>query len=182
MMSVDWHFGHLSVFFMRGSPSQENTNASLCWCSLTGASVRLARQRVGSFLSTGRAATLPTSALMLPYDAETITERVAAKRDRRASTDFEFLLAFRTGVHCLSQECFKIVDVKVNVNWCPVSVIPANIISPHSRLRSRRFLYQSDLRVSTFENDVRRNRSSDLGKSQGVAIEPQSLVKLRDVN
>jgi len=72
-----------------------------------------------------------------PYYAETITEWVAAKRDGWASVDFEFLLAFRTGVHCLRQERFKILDVKVNVNGCPVPVISTNIVGPHGRFGSR---------------------------------------------
>jgi hypothetical protein len=46
-----------------------------------------------------------------------------------ACITFEFLLAFRTSVDYLCQEGFKIVDVKINMNWCPVSLISTNIVS-----------------------------------------------------
>jgi len=66
-----------------------------------------------------------------------MAEWIATKRDGWACTAFEFLLAFRTSIHCLSQERFEVVDVKVNVNWCPVSLISTNIVSPVGRFGSR---------------------------------------------
>jgi len=116
------------------------------------------------------------------HHAESIAERVAAKCDGRASTTFVFLLAFRASVHCLCQKGFKIVDVKVNMNWRPVSLISPNFVSSRGQFASSRFLDQSDLGVSTFENDVCRHRSSDLGKSQGIAIKSQAVFKQRNVN
>src|SRR5262249_58312598 len=97
------------------------------------------------------------------HDAETIAERIAAKRDRWVPTTFEFLLTFRAGVHCLCQKGFKIVDVKVNMNWRPVSFISANFVRSLRRFATSRFLDQADLRVTTFENDIGRHGTSDLG-------------------
>ena len=114
--------------------------------------------------------------------AETIAKRVAAKCDGRARITFEFLLAFRASVHCLCQERFKIVDVKVNMNWRPVSLISTNFVSSLGWFASSRFLDQSDLGVPTLEDDVCRYGSSDLRKSQGVAIKSQAFVKQRNVN
>jgi hypothetical protein len=104
-------------------------------------------------------------ARLCAYHAETIAERIATKRDGWACTAFEFLLAFRTSIHCFGQERFKGVDVKVNVNWRPVSLISTNIVSALGRFGSRRFLDQPDLGIPTFEDDVCRDRSSDLAKS-----------------
>ncbi len=50
------------------------------------------------------------------------------------------------------------------------------------RFASSRFLDQSDLRVATFENDVCRHGSSDLGKSQGIAIKSQTFIEQRNVD
>src|SRR4029077_12314320 len=90
----------------------------------------------------------------------------------------EFLLTFRTRVHCLCEKGFKIVDVKVDMNRRPVSLISANFVSPLGRFAPSRFLDQSDLRA-TFENDIGRHRSADLGKSQGVAIKSQAFIEQR---
>src|SRR5262245_40670479 len=56
-------------------------------------------------------------ARLCSHDAETISKWIATKCDRRAGTAFEFLLAFGASLHCHCQEGFKIVDVKVDVNW-----------------------------------------------------------------
>src|SRR4029450_4402818 len=91
-----------------------------------------------------------------------------------------FLLTFRASVDCLCQKGFKIVDMKINMNWRPVSFISTNFVSSLAWVASSRFLDQSDLGVPTFENDVRRHRPSDFGKSQGVPIKSQTFIKLRD--
>jgi hypothetical protein len=72
--------------------------------------------------------------------------------------------------------------VKVDMNWRPVSLISANFVGSLGRSAPGRFLGQSDLRVTTFENDVFRHRSSDLGKSHGVAIKSQAFIEQRNVN
>ena len=51
-----------------------------------------------------------------------------------------------------------------------------------SRFGSCSFLNQADLGAATFENDVRRDRSSDLDETQGITIESQPLIELRDIN
>ena len=95
--------------------------------------------------------------------AETITERIAAKCDGRTTWNFELLLAYCTGVQCLSQDSLKIVDVKINVHRCPVALVSANIVGSLGRFASCWLLHYSDLRIATLENYVRRNRSCDLG-------------------
>jgi hypothetical protein len=102
--------------------------------------------------------------------AETIAERVAAKRDGRASSAFEFLLTFRAGVQRVDQENLKIVDMEIDVNWSPVSLISTNVVRPFRRVGSCSFLNQADLGVTTFENDVRRDWSSDFDKTQCITI------------
>jgi hypothetical protein len=95
---------------------------------------------------------------------------------------FEFLFTSGAGLHCFFQEIFEIVDVKVDMNRRPVSLISANVVSSRGRFAPGRFLDQSDLGLTTFENDVCRHRSSDLGKAQGVPIESQTFIELRNVN
>jgi hypothetical protein len=102
--------------------------------------------------------------------AKTVAEWIAAKRDGRACSAFEFLLALRASIQCLGQEGLKVIDVEVDVNWSPVSVIPTYVVSSFRRFCSRWFLSQSDLGVTAFENDIRSDRSGDLGKSQSIAI------------
>src|SRR5262245_31888906 len=75
-----------------------------------------------------------------------------------------FLLTFRASVDCLCQKGLKIVDMKVNMNWRPVSFISTNFVSSLGWIASSRFFDQSDLGVPTFENDVSRHRPSDFGK------------------
>ena len=116
------------------------------------------------------------------YHAESIAERVGAKCYGRAGAAFEFLLTFRAGVHCICQKGFKVVDVKVDMNRRPVSLISTNLVCSLGRFASSRFLDQSDLGISTFEQDICGNRSSDLGKSQGVAIKSQAVFKPRNVD
>ena len=116
------------------------------------------------------------------HHAESIAERVGAKCYGRAGTPFEFLLTFRASVHCSCQKGFKVVDVKVDMNGRPVSLISTNLVCSLGRFASSRFLDQSDLGVSTFEQDICGNRSSDLCKSQGVAIKSQAVFKLRNVD
>ena len=111
-----------------------------------------------------------------------MAEWITAKGDGRTPATFEFLLAFRASAHCLCQEGFKIVDVKVNVNRRPVSLIATNVIGPLGRFASSRLLNQSDLGVSAIENDVCRDGPGDLGKPQGVAIKSQAFIKSWDVN
>ena len=62
------------------------------------------------------------------HHTETIAERIAAKCDGWARTTFKFLFTFRASVHCLCQKGFKIVDLKVDMNWRPVSLIAANFV------------------------------------------------------
>jgi hypothetical protein len=116
------------------------------------------------------------------HDAETIAEWVAAKCDGRVCAAFEFLLTLRAGAHCLRQERFKIVNVKVNMNWRPMPLISANVLTSLGRLASGGFLDQSNFRISAFEDDVCRHRSSDLGQAQGIAIKSQALIEVRDVD
>lgn len=96
-------------------------------------------------------------------DAETIPERVAAKRDRGMLTAREFLLAARAGLDCSCQERVEVVDVEVDVNRRPVSLVATNIVSSRRWLGTCRFLHQADLGAPTRENDISRNRASDLG-------------------
>src|SRR5204862_3875602 len=91
--------------------------------------------------------------------AETIAERIAAKRDGRVSSAFEFLLTFSACVQRFDQDTLKIVDMKIDVNWSPVSLISTNVVRSLRRVGSCSFLNQADLGVATFENDVRRDRS-----------------------
>jgi hypothetical protein len=121
-------------------------------------------------------------ACLLSDDAETIAEWIAAKGDGRAFSAFEFLLAFRAGVQRGAQDPLKIVDMEIDVNWRPVSLISANVVRPPRRFGSGSFLHQADLGAATFENDVRRERSSDFDETQCIAIEFQPFIKLRDVN
>ena len=102
--------------------------------------------------------------------AETIAERIAAKRDGRASSAFEFLLTFRAGVQRVDQDNLKIVDMEIDVNWSPVSLISTNVVRPLRRVGFCSFLNQADLGVATFENDVRRDWSSDFDKTQCITI------------
>jgi hypothetical protein len=67
----------------------------------------------------------------------TMAEWITAKGDGRTPATFEFLLTFRASGHCLCQEGFKIVDVKVNVNRRPVSLIATNVIGSLGRFASR---------------------------------------------
>ena len=57
---------------------------------------------------------------------KSIAERVSAKCYGRAGAH-EFLLAFRASVHCICQKGFKVVDVKVDMNGRPVSLISTNL-------------------------------------------------------
>jgi hypothetical protein len=102
--------------------------------------------------------------------AETIAESIAAKRDGQAFSAFEFLLALRASVQCVDQDTLKIVDMEVDVNRRPESLISANLVRPLRRFGPCSFLNQADLGAATFENDVRRDRSSDFDKTQCIAI------------
>jgi hypothetical protein len=97
--------------------------------------------------------------------AETIAEWITAKRDRRAFSTVESLLAFRASVQRVDQDTPKIVNMEVDVNRRPVSFIPTNVASPLRRFGSCSFLNQADLGAATFEYDVRRDRSSDFDKT-----------------
>ena len=111
-----------------------------------------------------------------------MAERIAAKGDGRVRAAFEFLLAFRAGVHGLCQEALKIVDVKIDMDRRPMALVSPEIVGSLGRFAASRFLDQADLRVATLENDVRRHRSSDLCKSQGIAIKSQTFIEPRNVN
>ena len=102
--------------------------------------------------------------------AETIAERIAAKRDGRASAAFESLLTFRASVQRVDQDNLKIVDMEIDVNWSPVSLISTNVVRPLRRVGSCSLLDQADLGVATFENDVRRDWSSNFDKTQCITI------------
>jgi hypothetical protein len=142
------------------------------WLSQWGFATQLAFEASGSkIISASRS-----------HDAETIAEGIAAKCDGWARTTFESMLTFRASVHCLCQKGFKLFDLKVDMNRGPASLISANFVGSLGRPAPSRFLDQSDLRVTTFENDVFRHRSSDLGQSQGVAIKSQAFIEQRNVN
>jgi hypothetical protein len=94
------------------------------------------------------------------HHAETIAEWIAAKGDRRMRITLEFLLTLRSSVHCHCQKSFKIIDVKVDMNWCPVSlnrrtslvpfagVVPAAFsISPISAFPHLRITYEGNGRA-----------------------------------
>jgi hypothetical protein len=102
--------------------------------------------------------------------AKTIAEWIAAKRDGRAFSTFEFLLAFRASVQRLDQDPLKIADMEIDVNRGPVPLISANVVRPLRRFGSCSFLNQADLGAATFENDVCRDRSSDFDKTQCITI------------
>ena len=114
--------------------------------------------------------------------AEPIAEWIAAKRDGREFSAFEFLLAFRASVQRVDQETLKIVDMEVDVNRRPGSLISANVVRPLRRVGPCSFLYQADFGAATFENDVSRDRSSDFDETQCITIKSQPLIELRDVN
>jgi hypothetical protein len=84
-----------------------------------------------------RTARWKLSARLSSYYAETISKWITTKRDGRACIAFESLLALCSSIHCLGQEYFKIVDVEVNVNWCPMSFISTNIVSSLGRYGPR---------------------------------------------
>ena len=119
---------------------------------------------------------------LLSNNAETITEGIAAKRNRRALSVLEFLLALPARVQHVDQDTLKIVDMEIDMNRCPVSLIPTHVVRSFRRLASCPLLNQADLAVPTFENDIRRDRSSDFGETQCTTIESQSFIELRDVN
>jgi hypothetical protein len=103
--------------------------------------------------------------------AETITEWIAAKSDRRALSAFEFLLALPARVQYVDQDTLKIVDMEIDMNRRPVSLIPTNVVRFPRRLASCPLLDQADLAAPTFENDIRRDRSSDFDETQCTTIE-----------
>jgi hypothetical protein len=115
-------------------------------------------------------------------DAEAIAEWIAAKCNGRAVTTFELLFAGRASVEGHCQEGREIVDMKIDVNGCPVSVVSSDIVSCLTRLRACGLLDQADLRVAALQNDICRDWSSDLGQPESVPIETQALVKSRDVD
>jgi hypothetical protein len=90
---------------------------------VSGKGLRASRQKLCSRLSS--------------HNAETISKWITTKCDGRACPAFEFLLAFRASIHCLGQEGIEIVDVKVNVNWRPVSIVSTNVVSSFCRFGSR---------------------------------------------
>src|SRR5262249_18406345 len=155
-------------------------------CAYIGTVLALFGRGWGALLR--RRAARPADRTLRPYSkssanhAETIAKRITAKCDGWVCTTLEFLFTFRASAHCLRQKGFKIVDVKVDMNRCPMSLIAANVVSLLGRLAPSRFLDQSDLRVTTFENDICRHRSRDLGKSQAVAIKPQAFIEQRNVD
>ena len=111
---------------------------------------------------------LPVS-LLSDY-AESVAEWIAAKGNGRAFSAFEFLLAFSASVQRVDQDTLKIVNMEVNVNRRPMSLISANVVRLLRRLGSCSFFNQADLGAATFENDVRRDGSSDLDKTQCITI------------
>jgi hypothetical protein len=114
--------------------------------------------------------------------AKTIAEWIAAKSDRRSSSTFEFLLAFRASVQRVGQNTLEIVDMEIDVNRRPVPLISSNVVRPLRGFGSCSFLDQADLGAATFENDVCRYRSSGFDKTQCIAIKSQPFIELRDVN
>ena len=84
---------------------------------------------------------------------------IAAKRDGRASSTFEFLLAIRPSVQRVGQHTLEIVDVEIDVNFSsPVRSYESNVVRPFAGLVPAGFFDQADLGAATFENDVCRNR------------------------
>src|SRR3569832_1400942 len=126
--------------------------------------------------------TRPKELAARSHDAETIAERVAAKRNGRPRTALEFLLACRAGVYRACQHGFKIVDVKIDVNRRPVPFISAHVVGSPGRPGARRLFDQSDLGVAASQYGVDRDGSSDLRQSHRVAIKAQAFIELRNVD
>src|SRR6188508_380875 len=103
-------------------------------------------------------------------DAKTVAEWIAAKRDGRPSSAFEFLLAYRAGVQRFDQHILEIVDMEIDVNRRPVPLVSPDVVRSLRRFGSCRFFDQADLGAAAFENDVCRNRSGDFHKTQCITI------------
>src|SRR5579863_1891062 len=116
------------------------------------------------------------------HDTEAVAERVAAECNGRPRSAFELLLAFGAGIHRACQNDLEIVNLKVDVNRRPVSLVSANVVRSFGRLGAGRFLDESDLSAPACENSVGRDGSGNFGQSEGVAIEAQAVVKLRNVD
>ena len=97
-------------------------------------------------------------------------------------TACEFLFAFRPGVQHPDQDAVEIVDMEIDVDRRPMSLISANVVGSLRRAGSRRFLNQADLAAAALENDIGGDRSSDFDKTQCATIKSQPLIELRDVD
>jgi hypothetical protein len=92
------------------------------------------------------------------------------------------LLAFRASAYGFGQKSFKVGNVEIDVDRCPVALVSTNVNSPLRRFGSRRFLHQPDLGVATLEKNIHWDRSSDLGKSQSVPVKLKAFIKAWNVN
>jgi hypothetical protein len=99
-----------------------------------------------------------------------------------AGSTFKPLLARRAGIQHLGQGDLEIVDMEIDVNRRPVSLISADIARALRRDSAGRLFDQADLGAAAIENDVGGDRPGSFGKAQGVTVKSQPFVDPGDID
>src|SRR5579872_1080811 len=116
------------------------------------------------------------------HDAEAVAERVAAECNRRPRAAFELVFAFPAGLHHACKSGLEIVDVKVDVNRRPVSLVTTNVVSSLGRFGAGGLLDESNLGVPASKNSIGRDRPGHFRQPESIAIETQALIEPWNVN
>jgi hypothetical protein len=114
--------------------------------------------------------------------AESVAERIAAKRGGWPAAALEFLLAFRAGAQRPFQKGIEIIDVKIDMDRCPVTLVPAHAIGTQRRFATSRLLNDPDPGVAALEDHISRDGPCDFAQRQSVAIKTQPLIDLGNVD
>jgi hypothetical protein len=131
---------------------------------------------------TARGPALRTLPFPVFDETEAVSEWITAEGDRRATWNLKQLLLSCTGTGCSLQGRLEFVDVKVDMNGCPVAVIVAR--GPGGRARGSASTLCEQEQLCTLRANYGHSRIGlrDFLEPERLTIEANPLLQARDVD
>jgi hypothetical protein len=105
---------------------------------------------------------------LLADEAETMSKRITAKRNRRTIRANEFLLTFGACLQGVVENGIKFFNIEINVNGGPVSAISADVVRALCRIGSCRFFPKTDFMFARLRHGITFDRPGYFNKSESV--------------
>src|SRR5262245_7250779 len=111
-----------------------------------------------------------------------MTEGIAAECHRPMLRILEDLLPCCTSVEGFRESRFEVIDMNIQVHWCPMTFIVARLARGTGSGSAGAFLEEADLRMAGVEHDHTRDRFRGLRAAKGAGVEANCVGEVRYVD